>query len=356
MFHLTFLSLLLPTLVSAHGFVSQVTIDGTVYKGNSPGSGATTPSIIRQVSSNSPVKGASNPDLNCGLSAQLAQDVAQANPGSQLEIQWSGGTTAGTPWPHDTGPIMHYMAKCDGPCSSYQSANAEWFKIAELGLESGDETWYQSQIKSGQPSSVTIPSTLAAGDYLLRTELIALQNGMSLGGAEFYPACIQLTIGGSQTGGPTSSETVTFPGGYSDTDAGILTPDVYNKPVSYTFPGPPVAAFVSGGSGSSGSGSGSGSPSSASSPSMVPTPSSIPSGASSTSAPVTYGGYSAPSSSPTMAPTPPAPSGPSGTGSNSGSCKRRKRTVAAEASPNFDKPRDNVKHRMHKRRFASGHY
>jgi len=97
MFHLTFLSLLLPTLVSAHGFVSQVTIDGTVYKGNSPGSGATTPSIIRQVSSNSPVKGASNPDLNCGLSAQLAQDVAQANPGSQLEIQWSGGTTPGTP-------------------------------------------------------------------------------------------------------------------------------------------------------------------------------------------------------------------------------------------------------------------
>jgi len=49
---------------------------------------------------------------------------------------------------------------------------------------------------------------------------------MSLGGAEFYPACIQLTISGSQTGGPTSSETVTFPGGYSDTDAGILTPDV----------------------------------------------------------------------------------------------------------------------------------
>lgn len=42
---------------------------------------------------------------------------------------------------------MHYMAKCDGDCSTYQSAKAEWFKISELGLESGSSsTWYQSEI------------------------------------------------------------------------------------------------------------------------------------------------------------------------------------------------------------------
>lgn len=49
---------------------------------------------------------------------------------------------------------------------------------------------------------------------------------MTEGGAEFYPACIQLSVGGSQTGQPTSSEEVTFPGGYSDTDPGILVPNV----------------------------------------------------------------------------------------------------------------------------------
>ncbi|KAL4063407.1 glycoside hydrolase family 61 protein [Scleroderma yunnanense] len=353
MFNLAFLSLLLPALVSAHGYVSQVTIDGTVYKGNSPGSSATSSSIIRQVSSNSPVKGATNPDLNCGLSAQLAQDVGQANPGSQLEVQWSGGYTAGTPWPHNTGPVMHYMAKCSGSCSSYQSANAEWFKIAELGLEPGNQTWYQSQIQSGQPVSVTIPSTLAAGDYLLRSEIISLQNAMSEGGAEFYPSCIQLTVGGSQTGGPTSSETVTFPGGYTDTEAGILTPDIYNTPVNYTFPGPPVAAFVSDGSGSSSSGSGSGSSGSGSTPSTMSAPSSTAYGAPSTPTSVSGGGYTAPSSIPPVTPTP-SISAP--TGSSTGSCKRRKRTVAAESSPNFAKPQDDVKHRMHKRRFGSGHY
>lgn len=81
-------------------------------------------------------------------------------------------------------------------------------------------------LESGSPVTVTIPSTLAPGNYLLRSEVIALQLAMTQGGAEFYPACIQLSVGGSQTGQPTSSEEVAFPGGYSDTDPGILTPNV----------------------------------------------------------------------------------------------------------------------------------
>ena len=40
---------LLPFLVSAHGYIGSVTIDGQSYPGNEPG-GATNPSIIRQVS------------------------------------------------------------------------------------------------------------------------------------------------------------------------------------------------------------------------------------------------------------------------------------------------------------------
>lgn len=40
---------LLPFLVSAHGYLGSVTIDGKSYPGNTPG-GATNPSIIRQVS------------------------------------------------------------------------------------------------------------------------------------------------------------------------------------------------------------------------------------------------------------------------------------------------------------------
>lgn len=243
-------ALVIPTLVSAHGYVQQVTIDGTVYKGNNLNVATPAASIIRLVSTNSPVKGADNPFLNCGQDAQFASLSGNANPGSQLEILWVGGTDGSSNWPHNTGPLMHYMTKCDGSCSTYNSTNSEWFKISELGLEADGTTWYQANLNSRAPANVTIPSTLAPGNYLLRSEIISLQLAMTAGGAEFYPACIQLQIGGSQTQGPTSSEECLFPGCYTDDEAGILTPNIYNPPIQYTFPGPPVASFVDAGSSS----------------------------------------------------------------------------------------------------------
>ncbi|KIK96832.1 glycoside hydrolase family 61 protein [Paxillus rubicundulus Ve08.2h10] len=246
------LAVLFPILISAHGYVGSVTIDGTSYPGNEPG-GATSDTIIRQVSTIDPVKGATNPSMNCGMNATLAADVADANPGSQIQVHWVGGSTGDSNWPHNVGPIIHYMAKCNGPCSSYDSTNAEWFKISELGLQPDDTTWYQANIMAGQPANVTIPQTIAPGSFLLRSELISLQLAVSVGGAEFYPACIQLDIGGSGTGAATSSEECTFPGCYTDDEPGIYDPDIYNPPLTYTFPGPPVAAFVGGNSSAGGS-------------------------------------------------------------------------------------------------------
>jgi hypothetical protein len=85
-------ALLIPTLVSAHGYLQQVTIDGTVYKGNDLNVATPAASIIRLVSTNSPVKGTSNPYMNCGQDAQFASQVGNANPGSQLQLLWVGGT------------------------------------------------------------------------------------------------------------------------------------------------------------------------------------------------------------------------------------------------------------------------
>lgn len=100
----------------------------------------------------------------------------------------------------------------------------------------------------GKPFELTLPENLAPGGYLLRHEIIALQLATSAGGAEFYPSCTQLLIGGSGNGTPAS--TVSFPGAYSDTDPGILDPDVYNPGSKYTFPGPPVSNLASGGASS----------------------------------------------------------------------------------------------------------
>ena len=77
---------LLPS-VSAHGFVTKVVIDGTTYTGNVPAA-QPSDSPIRQISDISPVKGADNPSLNCGLNAQLATMVVPANPGSDMVFYW----------------------------------------------------------------------------------------------------------------------------------------------------------------------------------------------------------------------------------------------------------------------------
>jgi hypothetical protein len=88
-----FLPLLAATSAYAHGFLAAVIIEGKEYLGDLP-SGVDNPSIIRQVSDISPVKGADNPDINCGLSAHSpAALVANANPGDTISFDWKGGET-----------------------------------------------------------------------------------------------------------------------------------------------------------------------------------------------------------------------------------------------------------------------
>lgn len=232
---------LLP-LVSGHGYVAQVAIDGEDYYGNLPNANPV-PSIVRQINDVAPVKGAANPYLNCGQDAQLASLVANANPSSQMQFWWKGGD--GSNWPHNIGPIMTYMAQCvNTTCDQYNSTNAEWFKIEETGLRPGNMVWYQQNIMNGGPSNVTLPPTLAPGQYLVRHEIIALHLANEMGGAEFYPSCTQVNIQGDQSGVAPASDEVTFPGGYSDTDPGIYDPTIFDTPVQYTFPGPPVVSFA----------------------------------------------------------------------------------------------------------------
>jgi hypothetical protein len=85
-FSLSPLLSLLPS-AAAHGYLTKVTIDGTSYAGNAPNAKAAD-SPIRQISDISPVKGADNPSMNCGLNAQLATMVVPANPGSVMDFYW----------------------------------------------------------------------------------------------------------------------------------------------------------------------------------------------------------------------------------------------------------------------------
>jgi hypothetical protein len=238
---------------AAHGFVYRVTINGQLYMGNIP-NGSPNASIVRQIDDVSPVKGANNSFLNCGQSAQLASQVASANPGDVLTFDWRGGDLSH--WPHNTGPLMNYLASCgDTTCDKFDSQNAQWFKISQVGRESNGSDWVQQEIMNGGTANVTLPYNIKPGQYIIRHEIIALHLATSPGGAEFYPSCTQLNIGGSGTAVPSPSELVTFPGGYSDNDPGIYDPSIFDTSAPYTFPGPPIAQLAIASSGSSGSSS-----------------------------------------------------------------------------------------------------
>ncbi|KAJ7595353.1 glycosyl hydrolase family 61-domain-containing protein [Mycena floridula] len=272
------LAALLPTLflvqlfvlvqVSAHGFVYIVSVDGKAFTGNIPDEHPSKASVIREVSAQDPVKGATNPSVNCGNNAQIAAQTADALPGSVLSFDWREADLAN--WPHNTGPMLTYMASCGSvSCSSFNSSDANWFKIDQVGLKSDGVSWYQEDLMSGMTASVMIPTTLAAGEYLVRHEIIALHLAQAdtIGGAEFYPSCTQLHVGGNQTGLPDPSELVKLPGAYKDTDPGIEIDPYSIQNGEYPFPGPGVAKFAQS---TANSGSGTSSPTSSGPGSLPP--------------------------------------------------------------------------------------
>ncbi|RPB17327.1 hypothetical protein P167DRAFT_531575 [Morchella conica CCBAS932] len=236
-------------LTAAHGIVQNLNIGGSEYSGylpyNDPYSSPVPERIVWAfpTAGNGPVEDVSTSDITCNKAATAAKLTAPVAAGDKVEFFW-------TTWPEShKGPVMTYLANCGGDCTTVDATTLNYFKIDEAGLNS-DGTWASDDLIANNNSwTVTIPSDIVAGSYLIRHELLALHSAGTANGAQFYPMCANLEISGSGSAVPT--DTVKFPGGYSATDPGILV-NIYGTLTSYTIPGPAVY-------GSSGSGSGSGS-------------------------------------------------------------------------------------------------
>jgi hypothetical protein len=181
-----------------------------------------------------------SPDIICSINATNSQKYATAiAAGSTIDLHW-------TTWPDSHhGPVLSYLAACNGDCTTTDKQQLRWFKIAELGQISygvgGGKTgvWADDRLRAeGGAWSVTIPSSIKAGNYVLRHEIIALHSAYDVGAAQFYPQCanIQITGGGSAT-----PEGVVGTSLYDKNDPGVHY-NIYNdesKPV-YQMPGPPL--------------------------------------------------------------------------------------------------------------------
>jgi cellulase len=171
-------------------------------------------------------------DINCHKSATAGRLYAEVAAGSTIQIPWNT-------WP-DThkGPIINYIAPCNGDCSTLTPGSLRWSKISQGGLlkPGGNGHWVTDDlITNGFTSSLTIPRNLKAGNYVLRHEIIALHAAGNDNGAQFYPQCLNLKVTGSGSVAPSGGVAGTSL--YKRNDAGVLF-SLYTNPQSYPIPGP----------------------------------------------------------------------------------------------------------------------
>jgi len=225
------------TAVSAHGFVEKITAGGqtiTNYnpstapyanpKPETPGWNADQPDLGFVSPS-----AASNPDIICHKSATPGKKSVTVAAGEKITLTWNT-------WPDShKGPVIEYLAKCSGDCSSATKTDLKFFKISEKGLSGGK--WAADElVANGNKWEVTIPSDIAAGNYVLRHEIIALHSAGQENGAQFYPQCINLQVTGGGSANPSGVAGTSL---YTAKDKGVLF-DIYSGATSYPIPGPAV--------------------------------------------------------------------------------------------------------------------
>lgn len=68
------------------------------------------------------------------------------------------------------------------------------------------QTWPTAAlIANNNTYSVTVPSTLASGNYVFRHEIIAMHGAGSEGGAQNYPFCVNIAITGGGSDSPSGT-------------------------------------------------------------------------------------------------------------------------------------------------------
>ncbi|KAK7728953.1 hypothetical protein SLS57_002185 [Botryosphaeria dothidea] len=193
--------------------------------------------------------------INCHDDAKAAPIYMEAAAGSDIEIAW--GTPGSNPsaWPDShKGPILTYMAPCGGAdatgdCTSLAVGDLAWTKVYQTGLltpgDTSAQVWATDKLISENKTTVTIPSSLAPGNYVLRNEIIALHAGGEVNGPQNYPQCYNVKVTGSGSGKLTDG--VKGVELYKPEDTVF---NIYANIDSYPFPGPELWSGASSSSGS----------------------------------------------------------------------------------------------------------
>lgn len=233
--------------VNAHGHLQALKVDDTAFTAYDPSFQYQNPApeVIEWSCPECLDNGFVTPEMYtdatkiaCHKDATAGAKVAKVAAGGKVIIQW-------TAWPEShVGPVIDYMAKVPDATAA-KSTDLEFFKIDAAGFE--DNQWAATKlIANNNTWTVTVPESIAPGQYVLRHEIIALHSAGDLNGAQNYPKCINLEVTGSGTATPQGTPANKL---YTPTDPGIKV-NVYGDNSNYQMPGPALFSGASSGSGS----------------------------------------------------------------------------------------------------------
>jgi len=176
--------------VNAHGHLSDLKVDGTEFEAYDPSFQFQNPApeVIQWGCADCLDNGFVDPTMYtevnkiaCHKDATPGAKVAKVAAGGTVDLTWNT-------WPEShVGPVIDYMAKVEDATSA-KAADLKFFKIDEAGYEGGE--WAATKlINNNLTWAVTVPSSIAPGQYVLRHEIIALHSAGDANGAQNYPMC-----------------------------------------------------------------------------------------------------------------------------------------------------------------------
>jgi cellulase len=127
-----------------------------------------------------------------------------------------------------------------GDCTARTSSSLRWTKFSQDGLitPGGQGHWITDELMHNNfTATTTLPKKLKPGNYVVRHEIIALHGARKDDGAQLYPQCVNLKVGGGGNVAP--PEGIAGTALYSRTEPGMKF-NIYGSPTSYPFPGPPL--------------------------------------------------------------------------------------------------------------------
>ncbi|QSZ34196.1 hypothetical protein DSL72_005785 [Monilinia vaccinii-corymbosi] len=188
-----------------------------------------------------PINDLDSDSMACGFNGTMGVDrVCSVNQSSKLSFlfrAYADGSKAGVVDPSHKGTCAVYMKRVASAIND-KAVGDGWFKIWHEGYDSSTQKWCTERLMQNNGYlSVTIPSDLAGGYYLVRPELLSLHNAdQSPPNPQFYAGCAQIYL--ESTGTATPKDTVSIPGYVKISDPSVLYSIWNPSPIPYKMPGP----------------------------------------------------------------------------------------------------------------------